>query len=324
MTTVEVEQALAQLRQDLHAAARRRIRRRRQLRYALFLPLALVVGVGTAIAITSPWTGHDVTPADIERQSSVVTEPTDCTNVGCNGRVHKEVVIVPAMGASFVLPSGRSTNLVPAGGFGPGPPPTSRKLTSEQARYGWPELTRTGGFWSLRLPDGTRRRITWRRADGSMKITDTAPDGSVTVTPVHAGDVLPLVPDSLDANMRSLEKAVTFDFPDGVRVFIFPTFNETYVGFLPSELRAMGGIAQVMPRGEASRYGLVPKGEWNGALPVTPEGGSWTVSLPGGGERTIGWKAGENEVTLTDVGANGERHTFSVPTGHELPLVPFR
>jgi len=46
-----------------------------------------------------------------------------------------------------------------------------------------------------------------------MEITDTAPDGAVTVTPVHAGDVLPLVPDSLDANMRSLEKAVTFDFP---------------------------------------------------------------------------------------------------------------
>jgi len=116
------EQALAQLRQDLHAAARRRIRRRRQLRYALFLPFALAVGVGAAIAITSPWTGHDVTPADIERQSSVVTEPTDCSNVGCNGRVHKEVVIIPATGASFVLPSGRSVNLVPAAGFGPGPP----------------------------------------------------------------------------------------------------------------------------------------------------------------------------------------------------------
>ena len=324
MTTFDVEQTLAQLRQELHAAARRRIRRRRQLRYALFLPLALVVGIGTAIAMTSPWTGHDVSPADIERQVSVVTEPTDCSNVGCNGRVHKEVVIIPAMGATFVLPSGRSFNLVPAGGFGPGPPPPGHKLTPEQVRYGWPELTHTGGFWSLRLPDGTRRRITWRRADGSMKITDTDPDGSVAVTPVHAGDVLPLVPDSLDANMRSLEKAVTFDFPDGVRVFIFPTFNETYVGFLPSELRAMGGIAEVMPRGDASRYGLIPKGEWNGTLPVTPEGGSWTVSLFGGGERTIAWKAGESEVTVTDVSANGEKETLSVPIGHELPLVPFR
>jgi len=157
-----------------------------------------------------------------------------------------------------------------------------------------------------------------------MEITDTAPDGAVTVTPVHAGDVLPLVPDSLDANMRSLEKAVTFDFPDGVRVYIFPSFNETYVGFLPSELRAMGGITEVMPRGEASRYGLIPKGEWNGTLPVTPEGGSWTVSLPGGGERTIAWKAGEREVTVSDVSANGERQTVSVPIGHELPLIAFR
>jgi hypothetical protein len=324
MTTIDVERTLAQLRHDLHTAAQRRIRRRRRLRYALFLPLALAVGVGTAFAVTSAWTGHDVTPADIERQSSVVTEPTDCSDVGCNGRVHKEVVIIPAMGVTFVLPNGRSTNLVPAGGFGPGPPPPGRKLTPEQARYHWPELTPTGGFWSLQLPDGTRRLITWRRADGSMKITDTASDGSLTVTPVHAGDVLPLVPNSIDANLRSPEKAVTFDFPDGVRVFIFPTFNETYVGFLPLELRAMGGIAEVMPRGEARRYGLVPKGEWNGTLPVTPEGGSWTVSLPGGGERTISWKAGKSEVTVTDVGANGERQTLSVPIGHELPLVPFR
>ena len=323
MTAFEAEQALAQLRQDLHAAARRRIRRRRQLRYALLLPLALAVGVGTAIAMTSAWTGHDVTPADIERQQSVVTEPTDCSDVGCNGRVHKEVVIVPAMGASFVLPSGRSINLVPAGGFGPGPPRPG-KLTPEQARFGWPELTRTGGFWSLRLPDGTRRTITWRHADGSMKITDTAPDGSVTVTPVHAGDVLPLVPDSIDANKRSPEKAVAFDFPDGVRVFIFPTFNETYVGYLPAELRAMGGIAEVMPRGEASRYGLIPKGEWNATLPVTPEGGTWTVSLPGGGKRTITWEAGESEVAVTDAKSNGETEKFSVPIGHELPLVPFR
>jgi hypothetical protein len=324
VTTIDVERTLAQLRDDLHTAARRRIRRRRRLRYALFLPLALAVGVGTTFAVTSAWTGHDVSPADIERQVSVVTEPTDCSNVGCNGRVHKEVVIIPAMGVTFVFPNGRSTNLVPAGGFGPGPPPPGRKLTPEQRRYHWPELTRTGGFWSFRLPDGTSRRITWRHADGSMKITDTAPDGSVTVTPVHAGDVLPLVPDSIDPSMRTPEKAVTFDLPDGTRVYLFPTFNETYVGFLPLELREMGGIAEVMPRGEASRYGLVPRGEWNGRLPVTPEGGTWTVSLPSGVERTISWKAGDSDVKVTDSKPNGEKDRLSVPIGHELPLVPFR
>ena len=324
MTAIDVEQTLAQLRQDLHTAAQRRIRRRRRLRYALFLPLALAVGVGTAFAVTSAWTGHDVSPADIERQVSVVTEPTDCSNVGCNGRVHKQVVIIPAMGVTFVLPSGRTATLVPAEAVAPGPPLPGRKLTPEQARYRWPELTREGGSWSLRLPDGTQRRITWRHADGSMKITDTTSDGSVTVTPVHAGDVLPLVPNSIDANMRTPEKAVTFDFPDGVRVYIFPTFNETYVGYLPLELRAMGGIAEVMPRGEASRYGLVPKGEWNATLPVTPEGGTWTVSLPGGVTRTITWKAGDDEVTVSDSKPNGESDEFSVPIGHELPLVPFR
>jgi hypothetical protein len=323
MTTIDDEQTLAQLRRQLHAAARRRIGRRRRFRIALFSLLALAGVAGTAIAAVIKWSGHDLTPADIERQATVVTEPTDCSNVGCNGRVHKQVVILPAMGASFVLPSGHAVNIVPAGGFVPGLPPLAKR-TPEQARYGLPELTRSGGIWSVRLQNGTERVITWRRDDGRMNITDKAVDGSVTVTPVHAGDVLPLVPDSIEANIRSLEKAVTFDFPDGVSVFIFPGFNETYVGYLPFELRAMGGVAQVMPRGEASRYGLIPKGEWNGTLPVTPEGGTWTVSLPGGGQRTITWKAGEREVTVTDVKANGERGEFSVPVGHELPLVPFR
>jgi hypothetical protein len=41
MTTIDIERTLAQLRHDLHTAAQRRIRRRRRLRYALFLPLAL-------------------------------------------------------------------------------------------------------------------------------------------------------------------------------------------------------------------------------------------------------------------------------------------
>jgi len=39
------------------------------------------------------------------------------------------------------------------------------------------------------------------------------------------------VPDSLDANMRSLEKAVTFDFPDGVRVYIFRPSTRPMLAF---------------------------------------------------------------------------------------------
>lgn len=334
MTPIDVEQTLAQLRQELHGAARRRTGRRHRFRIALFAALAIAAGAGTAIATVTQWTGHDVTPSDIERQATVVTEPTDCSNVGCNGRVHKQVMILPAMGATFILPSGFSISIVPAVGAGPALP---TRLNSERARYGLPggngsgtfrrgdlELTSTGGVWPVRLPNGVKRVITWRRADGSMKITDTAPDGSVTVAPVHAGDVLPLVPGAPDADMRTQEKAVTFDLPEGVRVFIFPTFNETYVGLLPFELRAMTAPAEVMPRGDAVRYGLVPRGEWNGTLPVTPEGGSWTVALPGGGKRTITWKAGGTEVTVTDAIANGEEETHSVPIGHELPLVPFR
>ena len=320
MSTVDIEQTLAQLRHELHAAARRRTRRRRRLRVAVFAPLALAAGVGTAIAMTSQWTGHDVTPADIERQVSVVTEPTDCSDVGCNGRVHKQITPLPAMGATFVLPSGHDVNIIPAGDVFPMLPPHWKPRTPEQALYGLPERTRTGGVWSVRLPDGTRRVITWLRDGGSMKITDTAPDGSVKVTPVHAGDVLPLVPDSIDPDARTQEKAVTFDLPDGMRVFIFPTFNETYVGLLPGEPR----MAEVLPRGEARRYGLVPRGEYDGTLPVTPAGGAWTVSLPGGGQRTITWHAGADEVTVTDAKTGGEEERVSVPVGHELPLIPFR
>ena len=284
---------------------------------------------GTVLAIThsdvrsGPDLDHRVKATLDEALEKTAGPATDCSNVGCNGRVHKEVTPLPAMGATFVLPDGRDSNIIPGARFGPVPPPPG-KLTPEQARYGFPELTRTGGVWSLRLPNGTERVISWRWEDGSMKITDTAPEGSVTVTPVHAGDVLPLVPGSLDPDARTAEKAVTFDLPDAMRVFIFPTFNETYVGFLPVELRGAIPPAEVLPRGDAIRYGLVPKGDWDGTLPVTPAGGTWTVSLPGGGERTIAWRTGAHEVTVTDTKPSGGRDTLSVPIGHELPLVPFR
>jgi hypothetical protein len=48
------------------------------------------------------------------------------------------------------------------------------------------------------------------------------------------------------------------------------------------------------------------------------------VSLPSGVERTISWKAGDSDVKVTDSKPNGEKDRLSVPSGHELPLVPFR
>jgi hypothetical protein len=63
-------------------------------------------------------------------------------------------------------------------------------------------------------------------------------------------------------------------------------------------------------------------GEYNGTLPVTATGGTWTVQR-GGGTRTISWTAGSDRVTINDTTASGSDQTI-VPIGHELPLIPFR
>jgi hypothetical protein len=248
------------------------------------------------------------------------------------------------MGVSFVLPSGVAVNIVSATGiFGPGP----TYLDEERARFGLPgltpggtfrkgtvELTRTGGSWEVSLDDGTTRTITWRRRDGSMQMLDRAPDGAVSTTRLHAGDVVELAPGSIADEARTLEKAVTFDLPSGIRVYVLPTFNETYVGFLPSPLppsrrhRLLGDIPvffspQVIARSEAERWGLTPTGDWNAQLPTSDGGGTWTVDLPDGTRRTISWRKGDRHVTIHDRSGEKEQ-TVDVPIAHELPLVPFR
>ena len=76
---------------------------------------AAVLAGGAYAAARAIWGGHDMTPADIQRQATVVTSECDgqgrCTPVTPS---HKEVNIVPSMGVVFVLPDGDSTSLVPA------------------------------------------------------------------------------------------------------------------------------------------------------------------------------------------------------------------
>ena len=335
-----IDDALARLRDELERAARRRIRKRRGSRVAVVAVALAAVGVGAALAATG-WIGRDFTPRDLERQYTVVTDDTwlECGERGCESRAgtHRQVQILPAMGVTFVLPSGFPVNIVPAAG-GLGPLPTF--LDEERARYGLPGVDRAtgrssrgtvaygddGGTWRVRLPDGTARAITWTRSTGSVLVTDRSPGGAVETTPLHAGDVVPLVPGSLDAAARTLEKAVTFDLPSGSRVHIFPTFNETYVGYLPLPARDPRSARprQVLPRAEAARYGLKPVADFEATLPVTASGGEWVVDLGGGIERAISWDAGDDHVTVRDRRGDGATREQRVPVGHELPLVPFR
>jgi hypothetical protein len=79
-----------------------------------------------------------------------------------------------------------------------------------------------------------------------------------------------------------------------------------------------------LPAGAAEKYGLAPIGEYNGKLPVTADGGSWSVHLPDGTERTIRWHAGEPQVAISDRSPSGAEHESDIPIGHELLLIPFR
>ena len=232
------------------------------------------------------------------------------------GGTHLQVDILPAMGVTFVLADGRTVNIVPAEPILPALPSatdgTLKTMTDSSGSW-------TGGTWTVDLPGGGQRAIVWHRADGDIVATDRQAD-KTTTTVLHAGDVVPLIPGSIGPHARTPEKAVTFDLPTGERVIIFPTFNETYVGAVS---QPGDPPAEPLPAGAATKYGLTPVGEYNGTLPVTATGGTWTFGLPGGDTRTISWTAGSDHVTINDATGSGSEQTI-VPIGHELPLIPFR
>lgn len=325
MTVAQVESGevfLAQLYDDLRAASGRRQRQQRRLLIAVVACAGAVLLAGGAFAaVRAFWSGRDLSPADIARQATTVTNDSwlQCNSAGNCVRqtgTHQQVDILPAMGVSFVLPDGRTVNIVPAEPILPGLPSASvgTLKTTSDASGNW-----TGGTWTVDLPGDGQRTIVWHQADGSIVAIDDQA-GKTTTTVLHAGDVVPLIPGSLGSQARTLDKAVTFDLPSGERVIIFPTFNETYVGAVS---KPGDPPAEPLPAGGAAKYGLTPVGEYNGTLPVTTTGGTWTVQLPGGGTRTISWTAGSDHVTINDTTASGSDQTI-VPIGHELPLIPFR
>jgi hypothetical protein len=299
---------------------------------------AAVLAGGAYAAARAIWSGHNMTPADINRQATTVYNDKwgECDGHGHCKTVtgtHKQITILPSMGVSFVLPTGDpagdSVSIVPAFGLlaippewgGPGPAHLKRPwhrhagasfkvLRNRAGDY-------AGGVWTVPLPHGGERTITWRVASGSMTVRDLV-DGQTATTALHAGDVVPLIPGSLAADRRSLDKAVIFDLPPGERVIIFPRLNQTYIDAVNPP-----PMAEPLAVGEAAKYGLTPIGRYNGKLPVTKRGGTWTAHLPGGLTRTIGWNAGDPFVTVKDMTATGTTVT-QVPTGHEIPLAPFK
>jgi hypothetical protein len=297
------------------------------------LAAAAVLAGGAYAAARAIWGGHDMTPADIERQATTVyNDKWDvCDRSGrCTTQTgnHKEVEILPSMGVVFVLPDGHSVSIVPAAGvlaippeWG-GPEPGARRARVPQHGATFTPLRDSsgryvGGAWAVPLPGGGKRTITWHVASGSMTMEDSV-GGRTTTTALHAGDVVPLIPGSTAGDPRSLDQAVTFDLPPGERVIIFPQLNETYIdGVNPPPM------AEPLAKGEAAEYGLTAIGAYNGTLPVTASGGTWTSHLPGGLTRTISWHAGDSFVRVEDTTSAGTT-TTEVPLGHELPLVPFK
>ena len=295
---------------------------------------AAALAAGAYAAAHSIWGGRDMTPADIARQATTVSSEkwSECDGHGHCKTVtgsHKEVTILPSMGVVFVLPDGDSTAVLPtesiwnipaAGTPAPAGHPmrddsgnswgTAHPLQGASGRW-------RGGVWKVPLPDGGERTITWYAATGAVTVKDS--DG--TTIQLHTGDVVPLVPGTVANDPRTLDKAVTFDLPIGNRVIIFPQLNETYIDFVQGPKAAKE--SEPLPYDGGANWGLTRTGPWNGKLPVTPSGGTWTAHLPGGLTRTISWHAGDSFVSVADTTSAGTT-TTRVPIGHELPLVPFK
>lgn len=329
------EKMLAELRRQLHAAAGRQIARRHRRRIGAAVVVALALLAGSAFAaprILFP--ERDMSRSDIDRQMTTVVNDSwaECSADGhCVQKhgSHGQVTMLPSMGVTFVLPDGSTVEVV-GGAIG---------MMTSVAKSPWRgkiDVTAGVGTWTVELPTGTTRAVRWNEKSGSVVAIDHERDGSTKTTAFHSGDVVPLVPGSLGPTARTPEKAVAFDLPDGQPVYIFPSFNETFVAFLPSPpadaenppaLAANPATPSIMvtthPAEQARSFGLTANSSGI-VLPLTDRGGSWNVTLPGGTKREISWSAGDDFVTVTDTQPGGSRKEVDVPIGHELPLIPFR
>jgi hypothetical protein len=229
----------------------------------------------------------------------------------------KEIMGEEADGVLFIDPDGRYVQVVPAGNtVGSENPNTYWRAAEGTLEYG-----KDRSHVEFALPDGGTRTIAWTPGQGTVDVTDRFGDGSTSQTALHSGDVVPLLPGTLDDQPYTPDKAVTVDLDlgrgEGYPLWIYPQRNEAFAGQAP--WREPHATPLVIPEKIVTAYGLVTEAPGRYTLPVTPHGATWTFPLHDGGSRTIVWRAGDTAVAVTDHAAGGaETGSERVPVGRQF------
>lgn len=312
---------LARAQQRLSTAIRAEQARTRSIRrpvLVLAATLAVVVAAGIAVAATTTIFDRDVTREDLDARVTTVTRTIqDCRAPGdCDPprpQTRGEVRILVSDGISFVDPEGNLVVLTPAAG--------TVKYVDSMGSYAR-ELSRSlrvdrEGKGAFELPGGVTRTLSWVSGAGTITVTDRLADGTSSRTTLRSGDVVPLVPGTLENRPLTPDKAVAFELAQGEYiVWIYPQRNEAYVAqppWLDTRKRTE------MPVEVARRYELRETEGGAYTLPIDPTGGAWSFRLDGGTVRTIHWNAGERTLTVTDTEAGGEEiGRETVPIGTQL------
>lgn len=284
--------------------------------------LVLVLAGLAAAAATTGLFDRDVTRADLDARVETVTRTmVECRAPGDCGPPHvetvKEIMGEEADGVLFIDPDGRYLQIVPAGDVVGSETPS----TYFRAVSGTRESSSGRSHVQLALPDGGTRTLAWTPGQGTIDVTDRFADGRTSQTTLHSGDVVPLLPGTLDDQPYTPDKAVTVDLDlghgEGYPLWIYPQRNEVYAGQEP--WREPRTTPLVIPEKTVSAYGLVTEAPGRYTLPVTPSGATWTYPLHGGGTRTIAWRAGDTSVTVTDHAPGGaETGSETVPIGRQF------
>lgn len=302
MTTAprDLELVLSDLRAAVTADAARSMRSdRKRWLIGAAATFALVALAAVALAATTGLFDREVTRADVDARLTTVTRtvqecraPGDCEPP--KAETVRETYLVPADGITFVDPDGRMLLMTPAAGtLGFENPVSSygRELSRSLA------MLRESGSGSFRLPDGGVRALSWTTGQGTLTVKDTHPDGTVSEMTLRSGDIVPLVPGSLDDRPLTPDKAVVVDLARGdYPVWIYPHLNQAYV--LAGPWRESNGAR--VPAEIARRYRLAPADDGGWMLPIDRSGGSWSFPVDDNTVRTIEWKAGEKTVTVVD------------------------
>lgn len=313
-----VERHLGLLRDVVGSDARAFFWARPRARTLLFAAaIFLLIAGAIATAATIGLFDRDVTRADLDARVTTTTRTTqECRAPGDCGPPHTKTVRViymrPSDGITLVDPEGMMINITPAGsviGF-----PTASSYGKElgdshRENHGIEEA-------KVELPGGATRTFSWRTGEGLITATDVHPDGTSSRTILHSGDVVPLLPATLDDQPLTPDKAVTFDLARGdYPLWIYPQRNEAYVGGVPWQ---PDRDRVALPTGVAQRYGLTEHGG-HYEVPIGPSGGSWSYTVDRGRIRTVTWKAGETSVIVTDRGESGQvLGTESISIGRQV------